>query len=456
MSNAASAARRGFGHHVTHAVLLGAFTALIFYVTRAVPEMQGSLWTIASIGFLLVAGTLTSELLGPLGLPHLTGYLLAGIAAGPHVLRLVDEHTVKSMSPVNTLALALIALAGGAELDLSALKRGAKTLAWAMAVQCVLVLVVLTGVFVAARPLLPFARALPLGQVIAVGLLWGALGVTRSPSATLGILSQTHAHGPLARFTLGFVMVSDIVVVVLIATVLGCTRPLLDPSGAFSAQAFVQLGHDLFGSVALGTTLGLVIAVYLRVVNRQMLVVLLVLGFGVSTVLDYLQFDALLTFMVAGFIVRNMSNQGKRFVEYIEQTGTVVYVVFFATAGADLDVPLLRLMWPVALLMAGSRAGVTWVGSTVSGRIAKDSPVIRKWGWSGLVSQAGLALGLSVVIAKDFPSFGPAFRSLAVATIAVNEMIGPILFKLALDRSGETSHVAVPSLSSLRPPPPDH
>jgi len=456
MIAAAPHARRGLGHHLTHGVLLAAFTALIFYVTRAVPEMHGSLWTIASIGFLLVAGTLTSELLGPLGLPHLTGYLLAGIAAGPHVLRLVDEHTVKSMSPVNTLALALIALAGGAELDLSALKQGAKSLGWAMVVQCLLVVIVLTAVFVAARPLLPFARTLPVTQVIAVGLLWGALGVTRSPSATLGILSQTRAHGPLARFTLGFVMVSDIVVVVLIATVLGCTRPLLDPSAAFSAQAFVQLGHELFGSVALGTTLGLVIAVYVRVVNRQMLVVLLVLGFGVSTVLDYLQFDALLTFMVAGFIVRNMSNQGKRFVEYIEQTGTVVYVVFFATAGADLDVPLLRLMWPVALLMAGSRAGVTWLGSMVSGRIAKDSPVIRKWGWSGLVSQAGLALGLSVVIAKDFPSFGPAFRSLAVATIAVNEMIGPILFKLALDRSGETSHAAMPSLSSLRPPPLDH
>lgn len=452
----AAAPPKGFGQHATHAVLLVAFTALIFYVTRAVPEMHGSLWTIASIGFLLLAGTLTSELLGPLGLPHLTGYLIAGIAAGPHMLRLVDEHTVKSMSPVNTLALALIALAGGAELDLSALKKGAKGLAWSMAVQCIFVLVVLTGVFVALRPLLPFARALPVTQVIAVGMLWGALSVTRSPSATLGILSQTRAHGPLATFTLGFVMVSDIVVVVLIAAVLGFARPLLDPAASFSGQAFVQLGHELFGSVALGTTLGLVIAVYLRLVDRQMLVVLLVLGFGVSTVLDYLQFDALLTFMVAGFIVRNMSNQGKRFVEYIEQTGTVVYVVFFATAGADLDVPLIRQLWPVALIMAGSRAAVTWVGSQVAGKLAKDPPALRRWGWTGLVSQAGLALGLSLVIAKDFSSFGPAFRSLAVATIAVNEMIGPILFKLALDRTGETSHAVVPSLASLRPPPPEH
>jgi Kef-type K+ transport system membrane component KefB len=454
MSTAASPARKGFGHHVTHAVLLLAFTALIFYVTRAVPEMHGSLWTIASIGFLLLAGTLTSELLEPLGLPHLTGYLIAGIASGPYMLRLVDEHTVKSMSPVNTLALALIALAGGAELDLSALKEGAKSLVWAMAVQCVLVLVVLSCVFVAARPMVPFARVLPFTQVIAVGLLWGALAVTRSPSATLGILSQTRAHGKLTTFTLGFVMVSDIVVVVLIATVLGCTRSMLDPAASFSAQAFVQLGHELFGSVALGTTLGLVIALYLRLVNRQMLVVLLVLGFGVSTVLDYLQFDALLTFMVAGFIVRNMSNQGNKFVEYIEQTGTVVYVVFFATAGADLDVPLIRQLWPVALLMAATRGGVTWIGSQLSGRLANDPPALRRWSWSGLVSQAGLALGLSVVVAKDFPTFGPPFRSLAIATIAVNEMVGPILFKLALDRTGETSRAAVPSIASLRPPPP--
>jgi Kef-type K+ transport system membrane component KefB len=196
-----------------------------------------------------------------------------------------------------------------------------------------------------------------------------------------------------------------------------------------------------------------VIAAYLRLVNRQMLVVLLLLGFGVSTVVDYLQFDSLLTFMVAGFIVRNMSNQGQKFVRYIEQTGTVVYVVFFATAGADLDVPLLRELWPVALLLAGSRAAVTWVGTRLSGRLANDSPLLRRWGWSGLVSQAGLALGLSVLVAREFPSVGTGFRALAVATVAINEMIGPVLFKLALDRAGETSRVRAPSFPSMPPPP---
>jgi Kef-type K+ transport system membrane component KefB len=157
--------------------------------------------------------------------------------------------------------------------------------------------------------------------------------------------------------------------------------------------------------------------------------------------------------MVAGFIVRNMSNQGHKFVEYIEQTGTVVYVVFFATAGADLDVPLLQQMWPVALLMAGSRAFITYVASRLACRMAGDVPTLRKWSWSGLVSQAGLALGLSVLVAREFPSFGTPFRALAIATVAINEMVGPVLFKLALDRSGETSRSPAPSLSSIRPPP---
>jgi Kef-type K+ transport system membrane component KefB len=368
------------------------------------------------------------------------------------MLHLVDEPTVKALSPVNTLALSLIALAGGAELDVGALRRGARGLAWATLVQCVLVLILVSGIFFAARPVIPFTRGLGMGPLLGVALLWGALAVTRSPSATLGILSQTRANGHLATFTLGFVMTSDIVVVALLAMVLACVRPLIDPAASFSFDSLVQLGHDLFGSIALGTTLGLVIAAYLRLVNRQMLVVLLVLGFGASTVLDYLHFDSLLTFMVAGFIVRNMSNQGHRFVQYIEKTGTVVYVVFFATAGADLNVPLLRQLWPVALLLAGARAFVTFAGARIAGRLAGDPPVVRRWGWSGLVSQAGLAIGLTVLVAREFPGIGPGFRALAVASIAINEMVGPVLFKLALDRTGETSRAPAPSFPSMRPP----
>jgi Kef-type K+ transport system membrane component KefB len=147
-------------------------------------------------------------------------------------------------------------------------------------------------------------------------------------------------------------------------------------------------------------------------------------------------------------VVQNMTDQGAKLIHAIEQTGSVVYVVFFATAGAHLDVPLLRTLWPVALALSGSRAFISWVATRISSRIADDPPVLRRWGWSSLVSQAGITLGLSVVVEREFPSFGHGFRALAIATVALNEVAGPILFKLALDRAGEASKAAEPAIES--------
>jgi Kef-type K+ transport system membrane component KefB len=445
-------ARRTLAVRLVRGAVLGAFGAFIFYTTRVVPQAPGGLWVIAAIGFLLLAGTITSELLEFVGLPHITGYLLAGVVAGPHVLDIVDEKTVETLAPVNTLALSLIALAGGAELDLRELRKAIGSLGWTLLTQFTFNLIGAAGTFLAMRRFIPFVQGMPLGPLFGVAILWAVLATPRSPSATLGVLSQTRAMGPLASFTLAFVMTCDVFVIALVALAMSVARPLVDASASFSAAAFVTLGHDLFGSLALGTTLGLCLVAYMRIVNRQMLLILVALGFGASVVIDYLQFDPLLTFMVAGIAVRNMSQQGKRFVTAIEQTGSIVYVVFFATAGAHLDLPLLRIMWPVALVLSGSRALVTWLASRAAGALANGPPVLRRWSWAGLVSQAGLTLGLSVIVAREFPTFGDAFRSLAVATVALNEMVGPVLFKLALDRSGETSRAPAPSFSSMRPP----
>ncbi len=433
--------------------VLTCFGALVFLINRLVPEGNSDAWLVVAIGFLLLAGTLLSELLEVVGLPHITGYLIAGMLAGPYVLRLFDEQTVERLSPVNTLALSLIALAGGAELELGQVRKALRSLTWALAAQFLFNLLGAAGTFLAVRRLIPFAQGLPTSALVGMAILWAVLATPRSPSATLGVLSQTRATGPLASFTLTFVMTCDVFVIMLLAVVIGIVRPLLDPSALFSMDDFRALGHDLLASVALGTTLGLVLAAYLRVIERQMLLVLVMLGFGASKMIDYLHFDPLLTFMVAGIVVRNMSEQGKKLVASVEQTGSIVYVVFFATAGAHLDLPLLRHLWPVALILAGSRATVTWLAARTATALAKGPPVLRRWSWAGLVSQAGLTLGLAVVIAREFPSFGASFRSLAVATIAINEMIGPVLFKFALDRSGETSRAPAVSFPSMRPPP---
>lgn len=439
MSGAASTAPKGVGTRIVQATMLVLLFALLWATTRAMPHSAGELGAIAALGFLLLVGTLASELLEPLGLPHLTGYILAGIIAGPHILHLLDHHTVERLGSVNNLALALISFAGGAELKLQMLRKDFRSLAWATLIQTLGVLFVMTAVFMALRPFVPFVRDLPLVALFGVGLLWGTLAVTRSPSALLGILSQTRASGPLTNFSLGFVMTSDIVVVVLLALVMGLVRPLVDPADAFSLDRLAVLGHELLGTVALGTTLGLCIALYMRLVGTQLVLIFVALGVGASEIIRYLDFEPMLAFMVAGFVVQNLSKQGEKFLHAVESTGGVVFVVFFATAGAHLDVPLVREMWPVALLLCAIRAATSFGAARLASRIANDIPVVRKWGWSSLVSQAGLALGVAAMIERAFPSFGPGFRALAVATVAMNEMVGPVLFKVALDRAGESA-----------------
>lgn len=448
-----ASAKKTLGARVVQASALIVIFGILLAATQLAPESRAVVGTVAGLGFLLLAGTLMSELVETIGLPHLSGYLLAGLIAGPHVLHLVDHDSVERLSVINALALALIAIAGGAELRLEQLRESARSLAWAMLLQCGVVGLVGTVTFLALARFLPFTHALTPLAVFGVALLWGTLAMTRSPSAVLGIITQLRPKGPLTTFTLAFVMASDVILVVTLAIVITIARALIDPSAAtIQLSDFAALGHELLGSTALGTTLGIILGLYLRFVGRQLLVVLVGLGFGMTELLRYVHLDPLLSFMVAGFVVQNFSQQGAKLLHAVEEAGALVFVVFFATAGAHLDLPLLFALWPIALTLAGVRAVATVLAGRASSRIAKDPPVIRTWGWAGLVSQAGLTIGFSIIIARAFPEFGEAFRSLAIGVVAINEMIGPVLFKLGLDRAGETRADAAEAGNDHAPP----
>jgi Kef-type K+ transport system membrane component KefB len=429
---------RPLGDRLWEALVVLVLLALLVAGRRLFPDLGKGVGTIASVGILLLGGTVLANLLELVGLPHLTGYLLAGVATGPYVLGLVDHRAVEDLTPVNALALSLIALAGGAELRLTSLRTGFRSLAWATLWQNALVMAALGAVFVMARPLLPFLQGVPTAGVVGVGLLWGVIAVTRSPSAKLGILSQTRAKGPLASFTLNFVMTSDVVVVVLLALAMTVARPLILPGSSLSLAVFRELGIEVLGSISVGTTLGLLLAAYLRLGGGALVLVLVALGLVFTQLFDYLHFDWLLIFIAAGFVVQNLSKQGPPLIASVESMGELVYVIFFAVAGAHLDLPLLRTLWPVALLFASARVLATFAAGRLASRLAGDIPAIRSWGWAGLVSQAGLALGIAANVQSEFPTFGAGLGALAVATVAMNEMVGPVIFKAALDRSGET------------------
>lgn len=419
------------------AASLGLVLAVLIAVGRLVPSSTAGTGVATALGLLLLLGVLLSEVLDLIRLPHITGYLAAGVLAGPHGLGIIDSHTTHDLSEVNTLALALIALAGGLELRLSTLREVAKALLTATFVHSTLGFVLSALLFFAVRSFLPFAADLSLLAAIGVSILWGVLAISRSPSATLGILSQTRPDGPLTRFSVAFVMTSDIVVVLFMTGALMIARPMIEAWGQLSLSALSHLAHEIYGSICVGTTLGLLLALYLRLRGGYLMIVLAFLGFAFTAGFRYLHLEPLLTFITAGFVVQNLSREGDRLLHAIEETGAIVFVVFFAIAGAHLDLELLGELWPVALLLASGRALSTYGCQILASKWAGDQGVIARYGFSSLVSQAGLTLGLSVLIERTFPELGQGFRALVVATVAINEVIGPICFQWGLTKAGE-------------------
>ncbi len=444
MSESVAPAPKSLSTRMVQAAALVVIFGLVLLATRTAPSSRPVVDTIAGLGFLLLAGTLTSELLERFGIPHLTGYLLAGVLAGPNVFALIDGGTIGRLGPVNSLALSLIALAGGAELHVELVKRVWRSLAWATALQHTLVPLASIAAFLLLARFTPFAT-LGVGELIGVALLWGAVAATRSPAALLGIIAQLRPKGPLTTFSIAFVMVSDLVCILMVSLAIAFARPLLDATSTISLHDLQKLSVELLGSVALGFSLGMVLAIYLKLIGKNRLLVLLALGTGLAELLRYIQFDALLAFLVAGFFVRNFSEQGPKLLDAVQRMGGLVFVVFFAVAGAKVDLGVLVAVGPVVLALCAVRALVSVGVARASSAIAADEGPVRTWGWSSMISQAGFTLGVTVVVARAFPQIGESFTTVSVAAVTINETIGPVLFKLGLDRAGESGQAAQPS-----------
>jgi Kef-type K+ transport system membrane component KefB len=146
----------------------------------------------------------------------------------------------------------------------------------------------------------------------------------------------------------------------------------------------------------------------------------------------------MLVCITAGFWVQNLSPNGEDFMEKIDRSSLPIYVVFFSLAGAALDVEVLRRTWVVALLVVAVRAALIWTAGWLGARFSGDPPAFRRMAGLSYVAQAGVSLGLAGVVADRFPQWGGPLSATIIAVIAVNQVIGPVTFKIALGAVGET------------------
>lgn len=401
-----------------------------------------------TFGFLLLAAYLVGDILSRFKLPKITGYILAGIFFGPHLLGLVSTGTVRELKLLEGLALTFIALAAGGELRLEELRRRLKTIT--LTVAFTVIVFVGVGIFtLAAAPLLPFLDGGSTAQVLAVAALLGTLSMARSPSSLIAIIHECKARGPFTDMVLGVTLLVDVLVIILFAAVASFGEALVVPAGRMDFRLVGMVGIELVGSVLIGILLASLISLYIRYFRVGLLLFILAVAFFVSLfsrqlalLLDHyysisLHLEPMLICVTTGFCVQNFSSGGRLFVEQMKRSSLPIYVIFFSLAGAALKIDALDETWRFAVLAVIVRFILIWLGAYLGGRLGGDPPRFRRMAGFAFITQAGVSLGLAGIITNRFPGWGAALATTIVAIIALNQIIGPIAFKFALGAVGE-------------------
>jgi Kef-type K+ transport system membrane component KefB len=336
------------------------------------------------------------------------------------------------------LAVGLIGLLAGAELRVSDLRERYRVIGWILVLQTLTVLVGLTIVTLLGRAWIPFLAGLSPAPLVFVALLFAAALTVNSPMVTLALLTETKASGPLAKTTLGVVLVADVVVIVIFTAAFSLAQASLGGRTAGAPEILLGLLGEVVGSIMAGALVGGVLTLYLRFVKRELVVFAVVVVFATAAAAQALGFELLLSLLVAGFLVENVAPvRAEPLVEMLHVMAVPVFVIFFAMAGADLRLQAFVALWPVVLTVALVRVGLVYAGTTAGARLGQADPVVTRYAWTGLVSQAGVALGLATIVADRLPRLGLAMQTMIVGIIAFNESVGPVLFRHGLDRAGE-------------------
>jgi Kef-type K+ transport system membrane component KefB len=402
---------------------------------RAGDEVGGA-GTSLAFGYVLLTAFFAGSQFKDLRLPKLTGYLMAGIVIGPSVLGLLTTQMVDSLKVVNGMAIALIALTAGTELEVRVMRPSLKAIQWIALIAIFGTALLLTAVVWLTRGLLPFMAQLSASHALAVALVLGVVMTAQSPAVVIALRDEMRAEGPVSRTVLGAVVVGDLLVILLFAVVSTIAKSMLGAT-ADVLQVVSTLAWEIIGSLVAGSVVGIVLAVYLRKVKAGAGLFLLAVTFVVAEVGQRLNFDPLLVALAAGITVRNATSLGDALHHEIHASAMPVYVVFFAVAGANLPLEVLALVGLPALLFVGVRGVGLFVGARVAAGLAGAPDVVRRYAGFGLLPQSGLALALALLVAKMFPELGSQANALLLGVVALNEMFAPALYRIALVRSGE-------------------
>ena len=421
--------------------------------------------TLLSIAVALLAGLLMSRVIKPLKLPAVTGYLVAGLLIGPFVLGAIGIDgigftgfdKVSALKPISDVALGFIAFAIGNEFRLKQLKTIGRQ------ATIIAIFQALAATVMVDLGLLGLHLLMPDKINVADCITLGAIATATAPAATLMVVNQYKAKGPLVDILLPIVALDDAVGLVVFAVSFGIAKSLISGTGVSLVSVLLNPMIEVTASLLLGTVLGLIytwLERFFHSRSKRLCVAITFVIFAVSLSMLRIDlegsdveigFSSLLVCMMMATVFCNICPSSEELMAKTDRWTAPLFVLFFVISGAELDLYVFTDM--VAVLVGAAYILLRSIGkiggASISSKLSHCDPMIQKWLGITLLPQAGVALGMSQTASTQLGPDGAAVRSIVLFSVLIYELVGPMLTKIALTKAGEISP------KELNPPHPE-
>lgn len=403
-----------------------------------------------SLSIALLAGLLLSRLAKLVKLPAVTAYLISGVLIGPFVLGAFDipgigitSDQIEGFGLISKLALGFIAFSMGNEFRLSQLKKIGKQATIIGVLQALITTVVVDVALIALHFAMPDTLSIPAAIVLA------SIATATAPAATLMVVKQYKAKGPVTDMLLPVVALDDAVGLVIFAISFGIARSM-GTIGVSPIAIILEPLLEIVLSLVLGFVMGLLFTLcerYFHSRSKRMAVsvtfVMLTvaisnLQFKVGDI--HIGFSSLLSCMMLGTVFCNICEVSEELMERADRWTTPIMILFFVISGAELDLSVFA-QWTIVIVGAVyiiARSLGKYYGANISARIAKTDANIVKYLGITLLPQAGVALGMAIRAVELGPD-GDIVRNITLFAVLIYEIVGPFFTKMALTKAGDIS-----------------
>lgn len=386
------------------------------------------------LGLVILGSWLAGRLVRKISLPPITGQLFFGLLIGPGLwawldrpqLALITPSQLASLHGAELLAVVMIGLVAGSEIDSAFVRERLRAIVLLAVGQVAVIFVTVACV----AHLLIFS----LPQAV----IFATLAATCSSAVSVALLREMRHPTTFARLLLSTTVTKDLVLVVAFSIVLFAVAATTSAGG----HAWYWIILHVAGSVGIGCLLAIPLRMVLRQIEERMIAVVLVVGVLIVILCEITDTAPLITALTLGYTARTIAPlTSASFFATARRLFLPVCCVFFAAAGAHIDCGALFLHWPVVLALSSTRLAAAWAGATLAARAAGLPRAMQRWAWAGFVPQAGISLALAAQVSIAFPgqAWVRGLVSIMIACITLNEIIGPILMRIALRRVPEST-----------------